>query len=97
MATETINEFDNPTLYDLLTSLKFDIKTARKVGKYLIEKEMIKNLLRIDGSAPSKASLKQSLVQIYCEECKTNITDRENPKFCPNCGAGSDNFSEKTV
>ena len=95
MATETINKFDNPTLYDLLTSLKFDIKTARKVGKYLVEKRMIENLSRIEGSTPSETSSISRPVEIYCEECRTVLTDRENPKFCPLCG--SSNLSEKTI
>ena len=95
MATETINKFDNPTLYDLLNSLKFDIKTARKVGKYLVEKKMIESLSRIEGSAPSETSSKSRPVEIYCEECRTILTDRENPKFCPLCG--STNLSEKTI
>ena len=95
MATETINKFDNPTLYDLLNSLKFDIKTARKIGKYLVEKKMIESLSRIEGSVPSETSLKSRPVEIYCEECRTVLTDRENPKFCPLCG--SSNLSEKTI
>ncbi len=95
MATETIIKFDNPTLYDLLNSLKFDIKTARKVGKYLVEKKMIESLSRIEGSVPSETSSKSRPVEIYCEECRTVLTDRENPKFCPLCG--SSNLSEKTI
>lgn len=95
MATETINKFNNPTLYDLLKSLKFDIKTARKVGKYLVEKRMIKSLSRIEGSEPSETSSRPRPVEIYCEECRTVLTDREKPKFCPLCG--SSNLSEKTI
>ncbi|KKL76053.1 hypothetical protein LCGC14_2048740 [marine sediment metagenome] len=95
MATETIIKFDNPTLYDLLNSLKFDIKTARKVGKYLIEKEMIESFPRIKGLAPSEPSTNPRRVEFYCEECRIVLTDRENPKYCPLCG--SSNLSEKTI
>ncbi len=95
MATETIIKFDNPTLYDLLKSLKFDIKTARKVGKYLVEKKMIESLSRIDGSSISEPSSKSRPVEIYCEDCRTVLTDREKPKFCPLCG--SSNLSKKTI
>ena len=95
MATETITKFDNPTLYNLLNSLKFDINTARKVGKYLVEKKMIETLSRTEGSTPSETSSKSRPVEIYCEGCKTNLTDRESPEFCPLCG--SNNISVKTI
>ncbi len=95
MATEKIIKFDNPTLYDLLNSLKFDIKTARKVGKYLVEKKMIEKLSRIEGSEPSETSSKPRQIEIYCEECTTVHIDRENLAFCPTCG--SIKLSKKTI
>ena len=94
-ATEIIIKFDNPTLYDLLKSLKLDIKTARKVGKYLVEKKMIESLSRIEGSVPSETSSSSRPVEIYCEGCRTVLADRKNPKFCPLCG--SSNLSEKKI
>ncbi|MCP6719442.1 MAG: hypothetical protein KJI71_04420 [Patescibacteria group bacterium] len=95
MATEAINKFDNPTLYNLLNSLKYDIKTARKVGKYLVENKMIESLSRIEGSVPSGTSSESRPVEVYCEECKTVLTDRDKPKFCPLCGSG--NLSKKSI
>ena len=87
MATEAINNYDNPTLHDLLKTMNFDIIIARKVGKYLIEKNMIEKLSRIEGSTPSEASSKSRPIEIYCENCKTVLEERENPKFCPLCGS----------
>jgi len=87
MATEAINNNDNPTLYDLLKTLNFDIITARKVGKYLVENNMIEKLSKIESSAPLEASSKSTPIEIYCEECRTVLIERENPKFCPLCGS----------
>ena len=46
-ASEAIKQFDDPSLYDLLITLKYDIETARKVGKYLIDSNMIKEFRRV--------------------------------------------------
>jgi len=95
MATEAIHNYNNPTLYDLLKTLNFDIITARQVGKYLVEKKMIEKLSRIEGSEPSEASSKSRPTEIYCENCKTVLEEPENPKFCSLCG--SSQLIEKSI
>jgi len=91
-ANEAIKQFDVPSLYDLLKTLQYDIKTARRVGKYLIDHQMVNELLRtpkeIASSTPLKPSVKSSKIEkIICYNCKTPLSDRENPQFCPYCGS----------
>lgn len=91
-ASEAIKQFDNPSLYDLLITLNYDIETARKVGKYLIDSNMIKEFSRVPKdiltSTPLKLSQKPSKVKkILCKNCKTPLTDRENQIYCPFCGS----------
>lgn len=91
-ANEAIEQFDVPSLYDLLKTLQYDIGTARKVGKYLIDSNMIKEIARVPreiaSSTPLKPSTKTSRIEnIVCNMCKTPLSDRENPQFCPYCGS----------
>ncbi len=91
-ATEAIKQFDVPSLYDLLKTLQYDIKTARRVGKYLIDRQMVSELLRVPknvaSSTPLKPSVKSSKSEnTICNMCKTPLSDRENPRFCPYCGS----------
>jgi len=44
-ASEAIKQFNEPSLYDLLKTLHLNIETARMVGKYLIDKNMIDEFL----------------------------------------------------
>ena len=91
-ASEAIKQIDEPSLYDLLKTLQFDIETARMVGKYLIDSKMINELSRVPIEITSKTSLKpasESLKykEIICNNCRTPLSDRENPEFCPYCGS----------
>ena len=91
-ADEAIKQFDVPSLYDLLKTLQYDIKSARRVGKYLIDSNMIKELARVPkevaSSTPLKPSVRSSKFEnIICNMCKTPLSDRENPVFCPYCGS----------
>lgn len=91
-ASEAIKQFDDPSLYDLLITLNYDIETARKVGKYLIDSNMIKEFSRVPKDIPSSTSLKPSqkpskMKKILCNNCKTPLTDRENQIYCPFCGS----------
>ena len=91
-ASEAIKQFEDPSLYDLLITLNYDIETARKVGKYLIDSNMIKEFSRIPkdfaSSTPLKPSQKPSeMKKIICKNCKTPLTDREKPIYCPFCGS----------
>ncbi len=93
-ASEVIRQFDDPSLYDLLKSLNYDIETARKVGKYLIDSNMIKEFSRIPKdfatSTPLKPSQKPSeMKKIFCKNCKTPLTDREKPIYCPFCSSSN--------
>ncbi len=91
-ASEAIKQFDDPSLYDLLRTLNYDIETARKVGKYLIDSNMIKEFSRVSKDITSSTSLKPSqkpskVKKILCNNCKTPLTDRENQIYCPFCGS----------
>jgi len=87
-ASEAIKKFDNPSLYDLMMTLNYDIETARKVGKYLIDSNMINEFSRVPKDVASSSSLSPSqesskIVKIICNNCKTPLTDRDNPIYCP--------------
>lgn len=91
-ASEVIRQFDDPSLYDLLKSLNYDIETARKVGKYLIDSNMIKEFSRVPKDFATSTPLKPSqepseMKKIFCKNCKTPLTDREKPIYCPFCGS----------
>jgi len=91
-ASEAIKQFDDPSLYDLMITLNYDIQTARKVGKYLIDSNMIKEFSRVPKDIASSTSLKPSqkpskVKKLLCNTCKTPLTDRDNPIYCPFCGS----------
>ncbi len=91
-ASEAIKKFDDPSLYDLLTTLNYDIKTARKVGKFLIDSKMINSFSRVPKDIPSSTSLLPSqgsseIERIFCNNCGTPLSDRDNPVYCPYCGS----------
>lgn len=91
-ASEAIKQFEDPSLYDLLITLNYDIQTARKVGKYLIDSNMIKEFSRVPKNIATSTSLKPSqepskVKKLLCNNCKTPLTDRENPIYCPFCGS----------
>jgi len=93
-ASEAIKQFDEPSLYDLLNTLQFDIKTARMVGKYLIDTNMIDELLRVPKEIASSTSLKSSssslkYEEIICNNCKTPLSDRKDASYCPYCGSSN--------
>ncbi|HDZ18179.1 MAG TPA: hypothetical protein ENH75_07815 [archaeon] len=44
---------------------------------------------KIEILKPSGTSSESRPVEVYCEECKTVLIDRENPKFCPLCGSSN--------
>lgn len=93
-ASEAINKFDDPSLYDLLLTLNYDIETARKVGKYLIDSNMINEFSRVPKDISSSTSLipsqKSSEIERFlCNNCKTPLSDRDNPIYCPFCGSSN--------
>ena len=87
----------DPNELDTLVNKGVILNDLKRYSEALVsyDKAMIKSLSRIEGSAPSETSLKSRPVEIYCEDCRTVLTERENPKFCPLCG--SSNLSEKTI
>ena len=44
LGRKIIEKFKNPTLYDLIVSLKLNLKTAKQVSKFLKNQKMIKKL-----------------------------------------------------
>ena len=95
-ATEAFKISENPTLYDLLEKLNYDIETARKVGKYLIDNQMLEKFQRIPINKNSEISLPKSDIsekksiesdeEIICKICNTKIDKREKLEYCPYCG-----------
>jgi len=91
-ASEAIKRFDDPSLYDLLLTLNYDIETARKVGKYLIDSNMINEFSRVPKDVSSSTSLilsqkSSEIERIVCNNCETPLSDRDNPIYCPFCGS----------
>lgn len=99
-ASEAIRQFDDPSLYDLLNTMQYDIETARMVGKYLIDNNMISELSRVprDVSSSSLKYIKKSnntIDEFICNNCKTPLSDRMDSKYCPYCGSSDLSRSQK--
>ncbi|MHA1197714.1 MAG: hypothetical protein ACTSSM_16695 [Promethearchaeota archaeon] len=72
------------------------MKTARKVGKYLIDNQMLEKFQRIPINKNSEISLPKSDIsekksiesdeEIICKICNTKIDKREKLEYCPYCG-----------
>ena len=97
-ASIAIKQFDEPSLYNLLMDLQFDIETARRVGKYLIDNKMIDKFWRLPKKVPSSTPLNissESLEELVCGECETNLSkkcnlsDLKNLESCPLCGSAN--------
>lgn len=72
--------------------MQYDIETARMVGKYLIDSDMISELSRVpkDVSSSSLKYIRESnytIDEFICNNCKTPLSDKMDSKYCPYCGS----------
>ncbi len=86
-ATKAIQEFNEPYLIDLVKTLNFDIITARKVLRYLLDKGLIKEWFRTYTQETPKDQITSDKPK--CGDCGCKLDDRENPEFCPFCGSSN--------
>ena len=62
---------------------------------YLIDTNMINELLRVPKEIASSTSLKSSsstslkYEEIICNNCKTPLSDRKDASYCPYCGSSN--------
>jgi len=90
-ATKAIRKIEEPSLLDLLKTCGYNIETARKVEKYLIDQNLIKEVKRVPNGTESLKPMKKSSKiknekEKVCPECSTPLDDRDNMEYCPFCG-----------
>lgn len=91
-ATKAFQEVKYPSLYDLLTTCQYDIKTAREVAKCLKDEGLIEGFTLIPEckelisiSSESQDKRRQKTV-FRCENCGVEIDANRNSEYCPYCG-----------